>query len=90
MNVLRCELGLYHIISDGPSPSRLYALCDILNTAELNQKNLETAVDEAITKSVARSHRDKVPDRNWGPEDVVDAIPSCLTCITTVREAIGG
>lgn len=85
MRVLRCEHGLHHIISDGPSPSRLYALCDIVDANEQTRENRERASSKGL-----RGFRRKVPDRNWGSEDVVDAIPSCLTCITTVREAIGG
>lgn len=88
--VLRSEDGLHHVISDGPSPSRLYALCDILETAERDRRGIEEAVAGAMMGRGARTHVKPVPDRNWGQEDVVDAIPSCLVCITTLREAIRG
>jgi hypothetical protein len=85
MKCLRDEHGLCHFISDGPSPSRLFALCDIVNA--INERNTtQDAWDRAGMRGIART---KPPDRNWGEEDVVDAIVTCLTCVATVKEMIG-
>ncbi len=78
MSGLRSEDGLVHVVSDGPSPSRLFALCDIVQL--VHRPNLNGDSFSYVG----------APSRNWGPGDVVDAIPSCLACIVVVREAIGG
>lgn len=78
MSGLRCERGLIHTPHMGPSPSRLYALCDIVECSRCTQDEFDTS-----------NFRIVLPDRNWGEGDVVEGHLTCLTCIGIVREAVG-
>ena len=85
MDVLRDDSGLCHVISDGPSPTRLYALCDIV-AAQAARQRKQDAWDRNGMRATARM---SLPT-HWGPEDVVQAVPTCLTCVSIVKEAISG
>ncbi len=75
MSGLRSPDGLLHVVSDGPSPSRQYALCDIIEFDESKKYSMGARV-------IA------LPSRTWSWDDIEDVAPTCLTCIGIVREAI--
>lgn len=88
MSSLRDEHGIVHMIHMGATSNRLFALCDVLDAAQRDQEALEAKVDYALRERRAASHRTIVPERNWGEEDVVDEVLSCIACIGAVREAL--
>ena len=90
MTVLRSDDGLTHVISDGPSPSCLYALCDIVDGERQDQEFLGAKISTAIIDRKFQSWSATVPHRNWGHDDPVEAVLSCLACISAMQAMVGG